>query len=597
MAAPDSVFHAPNANHLWAALLVEELVRQGVHHFVVAPGSRSTPLAAAVAQNPRAQAHVHIDERGGAFLALGIGRATGMPAAWITTSGTAVANGLPAAVEADAAGVPLLLVTADRPPELRDTGANQTIRQPPLFASVARWSTDLAPPTPEVDPAYVLTTAAHAVARARGLHPGPVHLNCPFREPLAPVENETGALPKHLRAWASGNAPYTETIQTHTAPAPDALATAALSACKRVLLVAGQGADAAACRRAAAATGWVLLADALSGAREAGMGDAGSASGARGTARDPSFYDLALASPAFAAAHVPDAVVHVGARPTSKRLQALIDRAPLAVRISPEAGRLDPAHRVTHRIAADSGPALDALVAIVTSAPEAGWREAWVAASGAVETVVADELSGDEITEPRVARTVAALAPEALVVAASMPIRDVDSFGQPTAPVFANRGASGIDGTVATASGVARGLGATTVLLIGDLALLHDLNSLALLHSGPPVVVVAVNNDGGGIFHFLPIAPGSAASASLAPEAFEPFFGTPHGLGFAPAAEMFGLAYHAPQTAPAFERAFEAALASGASALIEVRTDRHANAALHRAITARCAAAVDALAL
>ncbi|OZC04336.1 2-succinyl-5-enolpyruvyl-6-hydroxy-3-cyclohexene-1-carboxylic-acid synthase [Rubricoccus marinus] len=583
MPAPDSVFHAPNANHLWAALLVEELVRHGVTHFVVAPGSRSTPLAAAVAQNPRAEAHVHIDERGGAFLALGIGRATGIPAAWITTSGTAVANGLPAAVEADAAGVPLLLVTADRPPELRDTGANQTIRQPPLFASVARWATDLAPPTPEVDPAYVLTSAAHAVARARGLHPGPVHLNCPFREPLAPVENGTGALPDHLQAWASGVAPYTETIEVRTAPAPEAVASAAqaLSGCRRVLLVAGQGADAAACRRAAEATGWVLLADVLSGARTP------EASGAP-------FYDLALSSAAFAASHAPDAVVHVGARPTSKRLQALIDRAPLAIRISPEAGRLDPAHRVTHRITADPGPALDALAAAVRSSPEAGWREAWNAASGAVAGVIEDALSGGEITEPHVARTVAALAPSALVVAASMPIRDVDSFGQPLAPVFANRGASGIDGTVATAGGVARGLGAPTVLLIGDLALLHDLNSLALLRSGPPVVVVAVNNDGGGIFHFLPIAPGGSGPAPLAPEAFEPFFGTPHGLDFADAAAMFGLRYYAPDSARFFERYLEEALASGASAIIEVCTDRHANAALHRAITARCAEAVGA---
>ena len=219
MPAPDSVLNAPNVNHLWAALLVEELVRQGVGLFVVGPGSRSTPLAVAVAQNPRAEALVHIDERGGAFAALGYGRATGAPAAWITTSGTAVANGLPAAVEADAAGVPLLLLTADRPPELRDTGANQTIRQPPLFASVARWTADLAPPTTEIDAAYVLTSAAHAVARARGLHAGPVHLNCPFREPLAPVENGTGALPEHLKPWASGDAPYTATVETETFPA------------------------------------------------------------------------------------------------------------------------------------------------------------------------------------------------------------------------------------------------------------------------------------------------------------------------------------------------------------------------------------------
>lgn len=575
---PHHLADAPNVNHLWAALLVEELVRQGVTHFVIGPGSRSTPLTVAVANNPRAEAHVHIDERGGAFLALGLGRATGLPAAWITTSGTAVANGLPAAVEADASGVPLLLVTADRPPELRETGANQTIRQPPLFQSVARWAIDLSPPTAEIDPAVVLTTAAHAVARARGLFPGPVHLNCPFREPLAPVQNETGALPESLDAWASGDAPYVETVETETLPPPEAIASAArrLESCRRVLLVAGQGADPNACRRAADATGWVLLADALSGAR----------------GPQSLVYDLTLASPDWADAHVPDAVVHVGARPTSKRLQALIDRSPLAVRIAPEATRLDSAHRGGVRITGDPGLSLDALVAATASRPDPGWARDWRAASGAVHAVSRDVLSSDDLTEPRVAHLVADATPEALVVAASMPVRDFDTFAAPSAAVFANRGASGIDGTVSTAAGVARGLGTRATLLIGDLALLHDLNGLALLRAGSPVTVVVVNNDGGGIFHFLPVASGASA---LPGSTFEPFFGTPHGLGFAPAAEMFGLAYHAPTTAAGLRQAMADAEASGASALIEVRTDRHANAALHREIVARCAEAVGAL--
>ena len=327
----------------------------------------------------------------------------------------------------------------------------------------------------------------------------------------------------------------------------------------------------------------MLLADALSGARSP------EASGGI------PHYDLALASDAFASGAVPDAVVHVGGRPTSKRLQALMDRAPLAIRIAPEAGRLDPAHRIGYRITGDPGLSLYALAEATASHPEPGWRDAWARASGAVADVLDGAFSDDALTEPRVARLVADLTPEALVVAASMPVRDLDAFGLPRVPVFANRGASGIDGTVSTAAGVARGLGAPTVLLIGDLALLHDLNGLGLLRSGPPVVVVAVNNDGGGIFHFLPVARGESA---LPAETFEPFFGTPHGLGFAPAAEMFGLAYHAPTTASAFTASFREALASGASALIEVRTDRRENADLHRTLTARCARAVeDALGL
>ena len=184
----------PNLNHLWAALLVEELVRQGTTFFVVCPGSRSTPLAVAASLNPRAEVLVHWDERAAAFVALGWGKATGRPAAVVTTSGTAVANLLPAAVEARQAGMPLLLLTADRPPELRETGANQAIRQPGLFATVARWETDLGTPSADVDPAFVLTTVAEAVARA--LDGGPVHLNGPFREPLAPTPDgvDTSAL-------------------------------------------------------------------------------------------------------------------------------------------------------------------------------------------------------------------------------------------------------------------------------------------------------------------------------------------------------------------------------------------------------------------
>ncbi|MEM1055364.1 MAG: 2-succinyl-5-enolpyruvyl-6-hydroxy-3-cyclohexene-1-carboxylic-acid synthase [Bacteroidota bacterium] len=588
MPVPPALSDAPNINHLWAALLVEELVRQGVRHFVIGPGSRSTPLTVAVANNPRAQAHVHIDERGGAFLALGIGRATRTPAAWITTSGTAVANGLPAAVEADASGVPLLLLTADRPPELRDTGANQTIRQPPLFRSVARWTADLSPPTTEIDPAYVLTTAAHAVARAWGPFAGPVHLNVPFREPLAPVQNETGALPAHLKAWAADGRSYVDTVETETLPPPDMIAGAAraLEGCGRVLLVAGEGADPEAVYRAAGTQGWVLLADGLSCARWSPT--------ARRGERGVSFYDLILASGAWADAHVPDAVVHVGERPTSKRLQALLDRSPVTVRLAETPERRGPAHRPQIRIQGDTGLSLDALVAATASRPDAGWTEDWKAASHAVAKIVASTLEGEGLSEPRIAQLVAEATPEALVVAASMPVRDLDVFAQTDAFVFANRGASGIDGTVSTAAGVARGLGHRATLLIGDLALLHDLNGLALLREGPPVTVVAINNDGGGIFHFLPVAPGREGTA-LAAEVFEPYFGTPHGLTFRSAAEMMGLRYHTPTTVSGLREALAEADASGTSALIEVRTDRETNAALHRDIARLAAEAVEAV--
>ncbi len=585
----------PNVNALWAGLLVEELVRQGVGLFVVAPGSRSTPLAAAVARAVAAGQTtwlVHPDERAAAFVALGWGRATGRPAAVITTSGTAVANLLPAAVEADAAGVPLLLLTADRPPELRETGANQTVRQPGLFQTVARWAFDAPVPDAALDPAVILTTAAHAVART--LAPaGPVHLNLPFREPLGlePDGTDAVALTAHLGRWRHSARRYTdggtrEIVfgQTDLRPLARRLVQA-----QHGLVVLGPTDDllvAEAAADLARHLGWPLLPDVTSKARLGAPGEA------------VPYYDLALASEAFADAHRPRAIVMLGGRPVSKRLLALIDRARpdpyVVVRPGPE--RFDPSHLVTDRIVDHpEAVCMDLIRALGLvgglSQETSPWTRAWHRASEATGRVAA--ALGDDLSEPAVARTVARRAP-ALVLAASMPIRDVDAFAAADGlqiRVFANRGASGIDGTVATAHGVARGLGAPVVLLIGDLALIHDQTSLMLLRSGPPVIVVVVNNDGGGIFHFLPVKRGAHP---LDASVFEAAMAAPHGLSFEHPAAQMGLPYHAPTTADAFDTSLAEALASGASAVIEVRTDRVENAALHARITAAAAAAVDA---
>ena len=584
----------PNVNALWAGLLVEELVRQGVGLFVVAPGSRSAPLAVAVARaaaEGRTDWLVHPDERAAAFVALGWARATGRPAAVVTTSGTAVANLLPAVVEADAAGVPLLLLTADRPPELRETGANQTIRQPGIFGSFTRWAFDVPPPDAALDPAVILTTAAHAAARA--LHPaGPVHLNLAFREPLGmePDGTDAAALVAGIQRRTFPNRPYTDTSFHEEAAGLGDLA-GRLAGVERGLIVLGATDNldvAAAAAALAARLGWPLLPDVASQGRFGPSPEA------------VVHYDLALASPAFAERHRPEAVVLIGGRPVSKRLLALIDGArpePYVV-VRPDPARFDPAHIVTDRVVADPTSVCALLAERLPAAPgPSAWVQSWRRASAAAEAAAVDEI-GHDLSEPSVARTAARLAPN-LVLAASMPIRDVDMFADANggaAFVTANRGASGIDGTVATAHGVARGLGEPVVLLIGDLALLHDQTSLMLLrdgpNAGPPVVVVAVNNDGGGIFHFLPVARGAHPVDAAT---FEAAFGAPHGLTFAHAAAQVGLAYHAPETADAFEAALADALASGRSALVEVRTDRAANAALHARITHAVAAAVDAL--
>jgi len=569
---------------LWAELLVEELVRGGVGLFCLAPGSRSTPLTVAVASNPRAKHLLHFDERGTAFAALGYARATGRPAAWITTSGTAVANGLPAVVEASVDSVPLLLLTADRPPELRDSGANQTIPQPNLFGEYVRWSFDVPTPTPTIDPAFVLTTADQALHRAMGPPAGPVHLNCMFREPLAPEHPDAPAeIPGGLQHWASGGEPYTR-YETPSRVAPDDVCAFAerLRAVERGLVVAGRlatRAEGVAVVRLAEALGWPLLPDIGSQIR---FTDSPVAC---------PFYDQVLGSTAFAEAHAPEAVIHLGGRSTSKRLAQFIARSrprTLAV-VRDDPFRFDPDHRVTDRVEADVAAWCEAVGSHGRGAARGEWLDAWRRAS-----VAADDLldvrfdEAEALSEPHVARVAVQQAGAGLVLAASMPVRDADAFAASTGTpplVVSNRGASGIDGTVATAAGVARGLDAPVLLLIGDLALLHDLNSLALLREGPPVTVVAVNNDGGGIFHFLPIAEHDGV--------FEPYFGTPHGLGFEHAAEQFELTYYRPDTPSAFAAALASARSSEASALIEVRTDRAANRVLHADLLARIARAVD----
>lgn len=565
------------ANRLWAGLLVEELVRCGVRLFCVAPGSRSTPLVAALAENEKAETLVHYDERGTAFATLGYARATGLPAAWITTSGTAVANGLPAVVEAATDGVPMLLLTADRPPELRQTGANQTIDQPDIFGDFVRWRFDLPAPGLEVDPAAVLTTVDQAVYRAGRSPRGPVHLNLMFREPLIPPPDETQEPLPGPDRWQGSNEPYTRYAPARPVVDDEHIAGIweGLRPVRKGLVVAGRLSSrrqGEAVRKLARALGWPLLPDVGSQVRLGGDG------------KDAAFYDVLLADEAFAAGHAPGAVLHFGGRALSKRLEAFVARYRpdpyVVVRENPF--RLDPGHLVTHSVESGIEDFCKALARAASERPpaaDAAWAEGWRGASERVGKVLDRELTeGDGLHEPLVARLVSReiLDGHGLVVASSMPIRDLDAFAAVDGagpPVAANRGASGIDGTVATAAGFARGSGAPVTLLIGDLALLHDLNSLAMLRA-LPVTVVVLNNDGGGIFSFLPV--------SRHGKFFEPFFGTPQGVGFGDAARMFRLRYENPATAEDFLSVYRRAVAGGGPALIEVKTDRDENVAVHR---------------
>jgi 2-succinyl-5-enolpyruvyl-6-hydroxy-3-cyclohexene-1-carboxylate synthase len=577
----------PHANLLWATLVIEELVRSGVDFFCVAPGSRSTPLVAALAENKRAMSLVHFDERGTAFAGLGYARAAGRPAAWITTSGTAVANGLPAVAEAATDGVPMILLTADRPPELRQTGANQTIDQPDIFGDYIRWRFDLPAPEEAVDPAMVLTTVDQAVYRSRRAPSGPVHLNLMFREPFLPEDREEGLSAPDR--WSVSGEPYTRYAATR--PAVDLVEVerlwGSLRPVERGLVVAGRlpsRKQGEAVLRLAESLGWPLLPDVGSQIRL----------GARSENLVP-YYDALLASEPFKETHMPQAVLHFGGRAVSKRLEQFLTRSRpdpyVAVRENPF--RLDPGHRVTHSVEADVREFCATLAKLAGERPSTSitsWMEDWRGASEKVDGCLDRSSEGAKrLTEPLVARLISRYIPEehSVVVASSMPVRDLDTYAAPDgapAPLAANRGASGIDGTVATAAGFARGSGRPVTLLIGDLALLHDLNSLAMLRD-LPVVVVVLNNDGGAIFSFLPVARHRAF--------FEPYFGTPQGVSFEHAAAMFGLDHERPSSATEFVGTYRAACARSTPTLIEVETDREENLALHQALLEEISAAIS----
>ncbi len=574
-----------NIQHFWTDLLVEELVRQGIRYAVLAPGSRSTPLTLAVARHKRMTSRVHFDERGTAFYALGYARATGKPIPWITTSGTAVANGLPAVVEASVDAVPMLLMTADRPPELQETSANQTIRQPHIFGSYVRWSFDLPVPDVQVGPAFVLTTLDQAVFRAMYPHAGPVHLNCMFREPLTPehLPVEMPLSPRLMR-WMDNHRPYTRyhaPLMELPAHGIEALGRQLIG--RRGLLVVGRMPVYrplfSSVVRLAEHLGWPLIADVGSQVR---LREAGG--------HQIAYADLLLSDSSFAAAHAPDVILHVGGPLVSKRwLQCVQEWQPEAyvvIRSLPE--RIDPLHLVSERVYADEIMTIEALADAVPAAskPAHAWLGVWQEGNRRVAHALDAWMAEQEtLTEPAVARALSLWIPEdaALFLASSMPIRDMDRFGVPRAfalPVGANRGASGIDGLIASAAGFAEGLKRPVVLLIGDLAFLHDMNSLALLRENRfPVVVVVVNNQGGGIFSFLPIA--------RYQEHFEAIFGTPHPYTFAEAAAQFHLPYSQPATLVELETCFRETLKQGVSAIIEVRTEREANRQVHEALLAR----------
>jgi 2-succinyl-5-enolpyruvyl-6-hydroxy-3-cyclohexene-1-carboxylate synthase len=568
-----------DATTAFARALVDEWARAGVREASLAPGSRSAPLALALAADERIRLHVHVDERSAAFFALGAAKASGAPAVVLCTSGTAAANFHPAVLEASHARAPLIVCTADRPPELRDTGAGQTVDQLGLYGGAVRWFCDAGVPDdhPGAGVAW-RSIAARTAAEALGPPAGPVHVNLAFREPLVP----TGAPLVAAPGRADGR-PWTTTTPATRALDPGTVERVAgmVRDHARGLVVAGwgTGASPAAVGRFADAAGWPVLADAISGLRQG--------------PHAVSTYEALLRTPGFADRHRPDVVLRFGAPPTSKLLNAWLGPDVQQVVVDPDDAWLDPGRSATERIAVDDSALLAALTDAVTphARRASTWLDAWRAADSAARRALDELLDGWETPfEGRVARDIVDTVPDGatLVVASSMPVRDVEAFARPRAGVrfLANRGVSGIDGFVSTALGAAASSG-PVVALLGDLSLLHDANGLlGAAGRGLDATFVVLDNDGGGIFSFLP-------QAEL-PEHFQLVFGTPHGVDLAALAAVHDVPADRVDKAGDLLAALEAAVAAGGVRLIVVPTDRVDNVARHRDAWATVAAALDA---
>ena len=550
----------------------DELARCGMEHACTAPGSRCTPIVLSLVREDRIRCWSHIDERCAGFFALGAAKRSGRPVAVTCTSGTAAANLVPAVIEARHARVPLIVLTADRPPELRDVGAGQTIDQLKLYGDAVKGFFEVG--VDEATPGalrFIRTLACRAYWTAADGPPGPVHLNFPLREPL--VLDRLLPLPEDATGRDGAN-PYV------VVDAPPAIAPAGgPPPFGQIVIVAGHDRDHEAARELAGFAdrmGIPLLADPMSGAR------AGRAAIAH--------YDVLLRDPEFAGTHQPQFVIRVGDLPTSKPLRAWLAGLQSAqVAFDPDGTWHDPDAVVGTRIRAPYRALLERFTdgtALVTDREwYASWRAADDAVAGAIERTLADELS-----EPLVARRLGEwLPPEAtLFVASSMPVRDVEGFwmARDRGPlVLSNRGANGIDGTVSSAFGAAAAGDGPVVLLIGDVALAHDIGGLlaaSRLHL--PLTIVLLNNDGGGIFHFLAVAGET--------DAFEEHVATPHGLDFARAAALYQCEYRRPDTLAELRDAIESSIAGTDTTIIEARTDREQNLALHRRVAQAALAAL-----
>jgi 2-succinyl-5-enolpyruvyl-6-hydroxy-3-cyclohexene-1-carboxylate synthase len=561
-----------NLHSAWAELFMRSLASAGVSDVVLSPGSRSTPLALAAARTSALCLHTAVDERSAAFFALGQARVSGRPSALVCTSGTAGAHYLPAIIEASQSHVPMVAITADRPWELVDVAASQTIDQLRLFGTYARHFAELGLPDPAPSALRAVPRiAAQAVSLAQGPLPGPVHVNARFRKPLEPVP--AGAPEPWQPLWEElvARGP-TRVFAPECAPSPWALDEIARLAARaeRGLIVCGPASldperrFGPAIRGLARITGFPVLAESTSGARFPGTGKNFTACPA---------FDSVLRTPAFRARHVPDLILEFGAPPTSQGYADLLAQHPRVPRyvLAPH-GYNDPTGTATALVLGDPVAAAGGIHQRLASRgvrPESAWAASFARADARAWAVAAELSAAPSLTEASVARAVIDACPEGsvLMIGNSTPVRDIDVWAparSASLDVLHQRGASGIDGLVSGAAGALSVTDKSVTLLLGDLSLLHDLGGLALARRARrPLVIVVVQNGGGRIFEHLPVV------KSAGRDDFDKYFTMPEPVGLAEAALAFGIRFVRVESASALAPALAEAHAHVGATLVE----------------------------
>lgn len=559
-------------NEHWSRLIVDHLIQQGIHYFCLSPGSRSSPLAFAIAEEERARSFVHFDERGCAFHAFGYAKAAKEPVVLICTSGSAVANFFPAIMAASLENIPLIILTADRPPELRDCGANQTCDQVKIFGNYVRWECDIPCPDTTISENYIGSTIAHAVYRAKHSPQGPVHLNCMFREPL--FNSPSSLIPDDILRGAQYQKPSTHYESSHATLSSTTLEHwgKKLSKNAKGVIVVGALSSSRSLKPIYALAEHLhfpILPDILSGMR-----------GDHDSPLVIPYYDTILKN---APDLNPDCILHLGDALVSKTLLKWIHNsaAPIYALVADHPFRHDPSHTLTHRLQCDPSLFCQQVLPFIT--PTSSSIEVWKNYSATIESQI-DLLVGNlrEPTEPGLIRFLHHHIPlhYSLFLSNSLPVREADQFFFPRyfrGSIFSNRGISGIDGNIATAIGIAEGSQRPTIALLGDLASLHDINSLAQVHKAKyPVIFIVMNNHGGGIFSFLPTPPNKK-------EFFEEFLAEAHPFSFEHAAALFKLPYHKIKDFDSLSKAFR----EEKSSILELVTNREENFALQTHIASK----------